>query len=224
MTTDALLSLLRLTSSSLPVGAFAYSQGIEYAVEAGWIRTAAEARDWISGLLLGVQRHQDVPLFARIYRAWEMDNHPLAARWDYVLMAWRETAELRAEERATGAALAHLLVALDVRRAGGTASAEAGFGCATMFALACVEWGIPLRDAAAGYLWSWCQNQVAAAVKIVPLGQTAGQRIVVDLTMMIPAIIESALAVADDDIGFSAPGLVFASARHEAQYTRLFLS
>jgi urease accessory protein len=93
-----------------------------------------------------------------------------------------------------------------------------------MFALACVEWRIPLFEAACGLAWSWCQNQVAAAIRLVPLGQTAGQRILQESIVQIPAVVEEALALADRDIGFTAPGLALASARHERQYTRLFLS
>ena len=231
----ALLSLLRLSSSSLPVGSFAYSQGMEYAVERGWIGDEATARGWIAGLLRHTQRHQDVPLFARLYRAWEAGDAAGASRWNARLLAARESRELRAEEINVGTALARLLADLGIDRARKGAvfpprpAQEAGEidpppGYATMFALAGVEWRIPLRDAACGYLWSWCQNQVAAAIKLVPLGQTAGQRILQALIALIPAVVEQALAIEDDDIGFTAPGLALASARHEGQYTRLFLS
>ncbi len=223
----ALLSLLRLTSSALPIGSFAYSQGMEYAVERGWISDAATARAWIAGLLRHAQRYQDMPLFMRLYRAWAAGDAAGVQRWNARLLAARESRELRAEEYNVGTALARLLADLGIERAQRQASLDTeveGGGHLAMFALACVEWRIPLYDAGCGYLWSWCQNQVAAAVRLVPLGQTDGQRILQELIALIPSVAEDALAIEDDDIGFTAPGLALASARHEGQYTRLFLS
>jgi urease accessory protein len=240
---SALLSLLRLTSASLPIGSFAYSQGMEYAVEQGWVADAAGAGAWIAGLLRHVQRRQDLPVFVRLYRAWEANDPAAIRHWNARLLAMRESRELRAEEINVGAALARLLADLGIGRASGalfrervedeerapalsTASEEREdvAGYLAMFALACVEWRIPLFEAACGLAWSWCQNQVAAAIRLVPLGQTAGQRILQESIVQIPAVVEEALALADRDIGFTAPGLALASARHERQYTRLFLS
>lgn len=217
-----LLSLLRLTSSSLPIGSFAYSQGLESAVELGWIQTADDAASWIAGLLHHTQLRQDVPLFVRLYRAWEANDLNQVVGWNARVMAMREAAELRAEERASGMALARLLGALDIPRA--RQAENHGFGYLAMFALASVKWGIDIEDAACGYLWTWSQNQVTAAVKIIPLGQTAGQRLLGDLAATIPAIVRAGFAISDDDIGCTAPGLAITSALHERQYTRLFLS
>ena len=74
------------------------------------------------------------------------------------------------------------------------------------------------------YLWSWLENQVMAAIKAVPLGQVAGQRLLLALGARMPAAVAVAKAVADDDVASFAPGLALASARHETQYTRLFRS
>ncbi|MCC6301665.1 MAG: urease accessory protein UreF [Gammaproteobacteria bacterium] len=200
---------------------------MEYAVERGWISDAATARAWIAGLLRHAQRYQDMPLFMRLYRAWAAGDAAGVQRWNARLLAARESRELRAEEYNVGTALARLLADLGIERARRQASLDAeveGGGHLAMFALACVEWRIPLYDAGCGYLWSWCQNQVAAAVRLVPLGQTDGQRILQELIALIPSVAEDALAIEDDDIGFTAPGLALASARHEGQYTRLFLS
>ena len=94
----------------------------------------------------------------------------------------------------------------------------------SMFALAAVHWQIPLLDSAMGYLWAWTENQVAAAIKLVPLGQVAGQRILSAALESIPGLIDQGLALAEDDIGALAPGLAISSALHETQYTRLFRS
>lgn len=214
-----LLQVLHFASPTLPVGGFAYSQGIEQAVEQGWIHDEASTADWLLGLMAHVHVRQELPLFARLYRAWQSGDDEAVTHWNERLIASRESAELRAEERDTGAALARLLGDLGVPR-----STLPTQGYASMFARAAVHWRIPLSEAATAWLWSWCQNQVAAAVRLVPLGQTAGQRLLQRLITEIPARVEAGLACDDAAIGFSAPGLALASARHESQYTRLFLS
>jgi urease accessory protein len=95
---------------------------------------------------------------------------------------------------------------------------------ATLFSLAAVRWSIPKQQAALGYLWSWLDNQVLCAVKLVPLGQVAGQRLLTELSALIPAHINNAFSLTDDELGGSAFGLALASSRHEMQYSRLFRS
>jgi urease accessory protein len=216
---DTRLQLLRLASPALPIGSFAYSQGLEQAVEQGWVGDESTAIEWMLGLLAHVYAGQELPLFARLYRAWSDRDVARAAGWNDRVIALRETAELRAEERDTGASLARLLGDLGVIDAN-----VDGHGYTSLFAGAAVRLGIALPEAAGGFAWVWSQNQVAAAVRLIPLGQTAGQRILARLIDAIPDAVARALALADADIGFSAPGLALASARHERQYTRLFLS
>ncbi len=95
---------------------------------------------------------------------------------------------------------------------------------AAAFAWLSVCWDIEARDALRGYWWSWCENQVAAAVKLIPLGQTAGQRMLLELGAAMPDVVARGMACADDDIGMTAHGLGIASALHETQHTRLFRS
>jgi urease accessory protein len=95
---------------------------------------------------------------------------------------------------------------------------------AAPFALAAVHWKIGLEDCLLGYAWGWTENQVAAAIKLVPLGQTDGQRVQLKLAERLPATVARAMKVEDDDIGAGAPALAIASACHETQYTRLFRS
>lgn len=218
-----LLRLLQLASPALPVGAYAYSQGLESAVEAGWVTDETAASEWILGLLGHTLAYLDVPLLARLHGAWRTADRSGVARWTAYLWASRDCAELRAEDRALGVALARLLADLGIDGARSWADAPA---CtfATLFALAAAAWNISLADAAAGYCWAWCENQVAAAIKLVPLGQTAGQRILSRCAERIPAVVLAGLGVADADIGSSAPALAIASARHETQYSRLFRS
>jgi len=85
-------------------------------------------------------------------------------------------------------------------------------------------WRIPVADALTAWLWSWAENQTLAAIKAVPLGQAGGQRILLELGGRIPAVVERALAMDDDELSNFAPGFAIACARHETQYSRLFRS
>ena len=221
--TPALLRLLQLVSPSLPVGGFTYSQGIEWAVESGWIRTLADLEDWVADQLQTSMARVDLPLLIRLATAAEARDDAALGAWTDRLLASRETAELRAEESNRGRALADLLAAWGIdgareRRALLARSQAAGF------AFASVAFGIEPRLAAAGYAWSWVENLVLAAVKIVPLGQTQGQQALARLAAGIPAALDLALTLLDDEIGTSNPALAIASSAHETQYTRLFRS
>lgn len=220
---EAQLHLWRLISPALPIGAYAYSQGLEYAVESGWVRNEADTEDWILGQLQHGLSALDVPVLARLYRAWATDDRDAVRRWCRFAQAARESAELLAQERQLGGALQRLLVDLGIGAA--RTDADEPVSQLRMFALAAVHWSIPLPDAAAGYLWAWSEAQVAAAIKLVPLGQTAGQRILGAAIKVIPtAVVRGIDVLADDDIGAGAPGVGLAAARHETQYSRLFRS
>ena len=218
-----LLRLLQLVSPALPVGAYAYSQGLEQAVARGWVYDQASTRDWILGLLAYPLTYQDVPALARLYRSWEAVDPAGVRYWSAWLYACREAAELQREDRHLGLALARLLTDLGLAEA--TPWREAERVCfATLFALAAVRWEIPLEQTAGGYLWAWLENQVAAATRLVPLGQTASQQLLTQAQPAILTAVRQGLALTDDDLGCSAPGLSLAGMLHEVQYSRLFRS
>jgi urease accessory protein len=219
----AQLRLMQLTSPALPVGGFTYSQGIEWAVEAGWLRDVNGLCDWLSGLIDDGLGGLELPVLVRLYGACEANQPDVVDRWGRQLFASRETRELRQEEHNRARALISLLRDLGMRRAVEWA-AELSHCQAAPFALAAVEWRIAREDCLLGYAWSWLENQVAAAIKLVPLGQTDGQRVLLHLAERLPHACAAAMAIDDDAIGASAPGLAIASARHEIQYTRLFRS
>jgi urease accessory protein len=210
--------LWQLVSPTLPVGAYSYSQALEYAIEAGYARDAASVARWITGMLETSLTAVDLPMLARVHRACSAGDTDAVRLLSRELEAMRETAELRLEDTSMGGALAQLLTSfgLDVP--------DKRMPFASAFALACVHWGIGENDACAGYAWAWCEAQVAAAVKLVPLGHTAGQRILFDLGGRIPAAVDQALERGDGELGMSLPGFAIASALHETQYTRLFRS
>jgi urease accessory protein len=226
MTTDGdtrLLRLLQLVSPSLPIGGFTYSQGIEWAVESGWIRDRGDLDAWLSDLLRGPLAQVDLPLLLRLQAAAEARERESLATWIDWLLASRETAELRAEESNRGRALADLLVAWGLEGAGDWRP-ELARSQAAAFAFAAAAWAIDPRVAATGYAWAWLEGLLLAAVKIVPLGQTQGQQVLLGLAGRIPLALERALTLEDDAIGASSPALAIASSRHETQYTRLFRS
>jgi urease accessory protein len=221
--TAALVRLLQLASPSLPVGAYSYSQGLEAAAEAGIVTDAASAERWIGDVFELAVAGMEAPVAWRLLRAWGEGDHEAAARWNDEFLASRESAELRAETVQMGYSLRRLARELEIPGAPALEGfAELSFPAA--FAFASRAWEIDDADALAAYLWAWIENQVLAAVKAVPLGQTDGQRLLLALGGRIPAAVQRARAVADDDLANFSPGLALLSARHETQYTRLFRS
>lgn len=218
-----MLRLLHLVSPSLPTGAFAYSQGLEWAAAAGWIRDAAGLQQWLADLIGHSLAGVDVPLLARMHAACREGHAAELARWCEQLLALRESYELRMEEKNRGRAMLALLEGLAMAIPNGLKAILADCQLAG-FAMAAVRWHIPLGEAAAGYLWAWLENQAIAGIKIIPLGQTEGHRILAQLDDAIDAAVARGLSLADDEIGAAGPALAIASCRHETQYTRLYRS
>ena len=217
------LRLWQLISPALPVGAYAYSGGLEYALHAGWLKHADDVEHWIGGLVQHTLAYLDVPVLQRCHAAWSTSELEALQYWSAMLIAARESSELRAEDLHLGRALATLLSDLDIPEARPYRHSDtAPFVC--LLALAGVKWQVPVVELATGLLWSWSENQVAAAIKLMPLGQTAGQKILLRVAQVIPAAVATGLALDDDEIGVLAPGLGIASALHETQYSRLFRS
>ncbi|OQW76495.1 MAG: urease accessory protein UreF [Proteobacteria bacterium ST_bin11] len=224
MVTDmSLIRLLQLVSPGLPIGMYSYSQGLERAVDDGWLTNAEQVADWLQGLLQNGLTRVDAPILARFYDAWHANDLAEVELWSQTLMACRETAELRAEDRQTGQALARLLVNLELPEAEAWQK-RPDATLATLFALAATRWQISKTDAVTGYLWGWLENQVLCAVKLVPLGQVAGQKLLKSLAGELPALVDQALQLTDAEIGGSCFGWTLASSRHEMQYSRLFRS
>jgi len=220
-TSTELVRLLQLASPTLPVGAFSYSQGLEAAVEVGMVRDRASAEQWIGDVLLLSLARMEAPMLLRLIAAWRADDGADAERWNEAFLASRETQELRAETVQMGYSLRTLLVQLE-DAAPLAALDEPSFPAA--FAYAVARWKIDPHDALVAYLWSWLENQVMAALKAVPLGQTDGQRILLALGARLEAIAGEAAALDDDALGAYAPGLALLSSFHETQYSRLFRS
>lgn len=223
LTDAALLRLLQLASPTLPVGAYAYSQGLEYAVEVEWVRDEASALQWLASVLGQVLTWSDLAVLVRLHNACSRDDAASVMAWNDRLYALRETAELRAEDHQLGSSLARVLH--DLGLTGASIWLSRRPTCfATLFALAAAEWGISQRAALLGYGWAWLESQTAAAIKLVPLGQSAGQRILSALQPTLATAVDLALVAEDVDIGRSLPGMVMASMQHARMYSRLFRS
>lgn len=220
-----LTRLLQLASPLLPVGAYSYSQGLEWGIDSGAVHDAETAGAWIGDALEFNLARFELPLLARLYAAWEADDRVALARWNSFFCTGRDCAEARAETLQMGYSLVRLLEALD----GDEARVDAlkrfvpvSFPLA--YACAAAMWNIPRTESLLAYAWSWAENQVSAALKAVPLGQVAGQRLLIVLGEKIPAAVEAACTREDVRLSNFAPGLAIAGARHATQYSRLFRS
>jgi urease accessory protein len=222
-----LLRLLHLASPALPIGAFHFSQGLEYAVEAGWVTDEASALEWIGGIAGASLGTLDLPVLQRLQTAWKQNDHAGVLRWNAFLIACRETEELRAEDRHLGAALLRVLLEFDLQTelfSANAAKSVVGVSHATAFAFAGARWNLDGEACLQTYAWAWIENQVLAAVKLVPLGQSAAERMLHALISRIPPLVEQVHKLTDSDIGLSTAMSAVASGRHETQYSRLFRS
>jgi len=221
-----LVRLLQLASPTLPIGAYSYSQGLERVVEDGVVRDAVTARSWIVDLLELVVARAEAPVAWRLLESARGCDWPRFSSWNAWFRASRETAELRAETEQMGGSLAKLAAELELidAQTKGRVEGLAPITLPAAFALAARGFGISPQPALIAYIWAWLDNQVLAAVKLVPLGQVAGQRLLASLGAAIPSVVDTAMIVADDELSTFAPSFALASARHETQYTRLFRS
>lgn len=210
--------LLQLASAALPVGGFAYSRGLEAAVERGWVASAEQADQWIGGLLRESLLGLDAPLLLRLHAAVECADTSALERWTHHAAASRETEELSRESEAMGAALLRWADSMGL----GPSTRSAPY--LTAFAMAGAGLDLDADGTLAAYLWSWLEGMVTAAVKLVPLGQTAGQRILLSRSQALDSYIAVAKALADDEIGSFTPGYAIASCHHETLHTRLYRS
>lgn len=219
----ALLSMLRLGSPALPIGTFAYSQGLEQAVCAGAVHDALSAIDWVTGLLSSSLLTGDIPVLLRLRAAWEARDVADIRRWNDFLYAARSTRELREEERQLGNSLFRLLLRLGHAEARACQS-DPRATLASAFALAGLVWKVPAEATALAYCFSWAEAQVGAVTRLVPLGQSDAQAVLSAAIARIAQDFPGALTREDAAISFSAPGQALFSAAHETQYSRLFRS
>jgi urease accessory protein len=227
MQPDTLLRLMWLASPALPVGGFSYSEGLESAVEAGIAGSEATAGDWLLLQLQVLLARADGPVVAQSARAWrEHDAGRVAALNEWVRTT-RETSESLQQSEQMGRSLLEWLKNGEQStdpRIETLAALTPAPTWPLAFALATVLAGADERAAVLAFFFGWAENMVQAAMKAVPLGQGAAQRMLARLAQAMPHATEDALRRSDDERQSFAPMLAILSARHEAQYSRLFRS
>ena len=221
----SLLQLIWLASPALPVGGFSYSEGLEAAVEWGGINHEASATDWLSAQLQLSLARSDLPVIAGAIAAWRAEDLARIRELNDWLLQTRETSEMRQQTEQMGKSLLEWL-----RNHEGADAAHIA-ACAALpptypvaFALAAAPTAASVRDCLLAYAFGWAENMMQAALKSVPLGQSAGQRLLARLSREIPPAVEAALVMPDAERQAFSPMLAILSARHETQYSRLFRS
>ncbi len=218
----SLLQLIWLASPALPVGAFSYSEGLEAAVEWAGIATEAAASDWLLDQLhLGLAR-ADLAVVAQAIPAWRAGDTTRVHALDDWVFATRESAEFRLQTEQMGRSFVQWLKLHHDDTAEVFAGLPASYPIA--FAFAASRTAATVCDACLAFAFGWAENMVTAAVKAVPLGQSAGQRMLARLAHEIPSAVAHATSLGDDDRQAFSPMLAVLSARHETQYSRLFRS
>lgn len=226
MHSASLLHLLQLCSPSLPVGAYSYSQGLEAAMESGHVHDEATSRAWIAAMLDEVVARFEAPVTWRLLQAFEAKDASAINYWTELFVASRDSAEFRAETLQMGYSLGKLLPELvpDVQAILELLPPLNELPFPTALAAAAVALKIPADEALLGMLFSWTENQVLACVKSVPLGQVAGQRLLLSLSSQLEQATCTARSIADEDMSNWTPGLSLLSMQHEVQYSRLYRS
>lgn len=226
MQTIALLHLLQLASPSLPIGAYSYSQGLESAIECAAVKDEASARGWIAAHLQHVVARFEAPLLWRLLQAFAARDAEAVRDWSEKFVASRDSAEFRAETIQMGYSLGKLVQDLGIADASLLAILRSVTELPLPSAMACaaVALQVPPPEALLGSVFSWAENQVLVCVKSVPLGQVAGQRLLLSLSSEIAAAATRAQQLADDELSNWAPGLSLLSMQHEIQYSRLYRS
>ncbi|MES2100302.1 MAG: urease accessory protein UreF [Pseudomonadota bacterium] len=227
----ALLQLMWLASPALPVGGFSYSEALEAAVESGHVTGEAQAGAWLRDQLQLSLARSDLAVVAKAFKAWARDDVAHITELNTWVTTTRETAELRQQTEQMGRSMVEWLKnrkdtpeqPVDPRVAQLKALAPAPTW-PVAFALAAQQTGAPLREALLSFAFGWAENMVQAALKAVPLGQSAGQRILASLVGEIPAAVDRAAALMDSERQAFTPMLAILSAQHEMQYSRLFRS
>jgi urease accessory protein len=224
---SALLNLIWLASPALPVGGFSYSEGLEAAVEAGEVRDEATAQHWLIDHLHLVQARAEWPVTAAAHTAWLAHDEPRIHELNNWVHTTRESAEMRRQTEQMGRSLnawLHNGAQAADPRCRQLAELQPAPTWPVAFALAAALADVPAEPALLAHAFGWAENMVQAAIKAVPLGQSAGQRLLAALADAIPDAVSAAIAMNDDDRQAFAPMFAIRSAQHETQYSRLFRS
>jgi urease accessory protein len=222
----ALLQLIWLASPALPVGGFSYSEGLEAAIDSGRVVNEASAAEWLAAQLQLALARSELPLLAAACEAWHRHDIARIVELNRWVGTTRESSEMRQQIEQMGRSMLEWLRQHDAAepRLATLAALKPAPTWPLAFALAAAQSGAPAQASLLAFAFGWAENMVQAAIKAVPLGQTAGQRILARLAREIPAAVDAALQMGDDQRQAFAPMLAILSAQHETQYSRLFRS
>ncbi|MGG6293202.1 urease accessory protein UreF [Leptolyngbya sp. AN02str] len=216
--------LLQLASPALPIGAYTYSEGLETLVQQGHMPSAAALQAWITQeLTVGAMRLEAVAM-CRAYTAAIAHDTAQIIHWNHWLSALRETEELRNQSWQMGRSLARLLTELEPDMKPLLEACSPQWNVAIVMAIAAAHWQIDLEATVTAYLHSWISNLINSGVKLIPLGQTAGQRLLVQLYQPLKHLVQTILTLSDEELYACNWGWAIASMNHETLYTRLFRS
>ena len=225
ITEAALYRLMTWLSPAYPVGGYSYSHGLEYAVEAALVRDAATLEDWVGTVLLWGSGRSDAALFVAAYRTARTSDAERLDKTIALAVAWRSTSETALESEAQGAAfLATTLAAWPHPALATVAARHKKLPLAIAAAIACAYHNVRLELALPAYLHAFAANLVSAGVRLIPLGQSDGQRLIAKLEVSVARAVQAAGEAALEEIGTAAPMIDWCSMRHETQYTKLFRS
>jgi len=226
---DSLLQLMWLASPALPVGGFSYSEVLEAAVDTERVSSESQASRWLlDQLQLGLAR-SDLPVVAQAHGAWLRGDAEAIRELNAWTLSTRESHEIRQQTEQMGRSLVEWMK----NRPADTTQAEALALLAGLrpaptwpvaFALAAAQCAATVRESLLAFAFGWAENMVQAALKSVPLGQSAGQRILSTLAAAIPKCVDAALQLGPTERQVCTPMLAILSAQHETQYSRLFRS
>jgi len=215
---------LQLVSPALPVGAYSYSEGIETLVDRGIIDSKETLENWLKQELFYGTIRLEVAVMLRIYPSISQENLEAITYWNAWLSATRETQELRLQSWQMGRSLLKLLIELQPSFDRFSNVLDGNCNYAVSFGIAAAHWKIEPEIAAIAYLQSWLSNLISAGVRLIPLGQTAGQQILFNLNKLLPQVTQEILVLKDEELSSCSWGLTLASTIHQTQYTRLFRS
>lgn len=219
-----LLKLLQLASPLLPVGGYGYSEGLESLISRGIISDRVSLQAWIAGELRVGAIRIETAVMDRAYTAALASAERQLKYWNHWLSAARETEELRHQSWQMGGSLAKLLVELTPEIQDLITIIDRPCNYAIAFGIAAQCWQIDRQAAIVAYLHSWLTNLIGAGVKLIPLGQTAGQQILWQFQAEIESLSKEIPLLADEDLYACSWGLSLASMQHETLYSRLFRS
>jgi urease accessory protein len=220
------MRLFQIASQALPIGGYSHSQGFEAAIESGLVRNDASVQQWITDVLLFSIASYELPSLVDMGEAWTAGDFDALRRFNQEFLSARESAELRSATVQMGFSMRALLAVLPdlPETLVNTLEIMEEPSLPCVWSGAAAAWLITSRHSTAAYLWSWAENQVLVAIKSVPIGQSEGQRVLLNIGRQIAQLTQWLPSRESGMRSNFAPGLAILSSQHETQYSRLFRS